>query len=171
MITLSFCYSQIVSKFPILVQSLPLFIFYSFNYTIKSGGVCNRLPLHCISPCVSPYTTSTRIPTRPLTRSLTRSITLILSHFLYLPHIYIQTLQSYLYNQVAHLILPYCKAYSYKPGLPTVLHLIFTQPLLSNPSTILFQKPSKLPLLPLQCLKLLYLLLNKRTIDLRRRPY
>ena len=24
---------------------LPLFVFYSFNYTVKSGGVCNRLPV------------------------------------------------------------------------------------------------------------------------------
>ena len=44
-VTPSFCYSQIVSKFPILVQSLPLFVFYSFDYTVKSRGVCNRLPV------------------------------------------------------------------------------------------------------------------------------
>jgi len=43
-ITLPCTTPNIVSKFPILVQFLPLFVFYSFDYTVKSGGVCNRLP-------------------------------------------------------------------------------------------------------------------------------
>jgi hypothetical protein len=48
-ITLPCTTPNIVSKFPILVQFLPSFVFYSFNYTVKSGGVCNRLPALCRS--------------------------------------------------------------------------------------------------------------------------
>ena len=95
------------------------------------------------------------------------SITLLYLTFF----VYIQSLQSYTLQSSRSCNSSHCRAYSYEPGLPTVLHLIFTQPLLSNLSAILFQKPSKLPLPPLQYLKLLYLLLNERTIDLRRRPY
>jgi len=42
-ITLPCTTPNIISKSPILVQFLPLFVFYSFNYTVKSRGMCNRL--------------------------------------------------------------------------------------------------------------------------------
>jgi len=46
-IELSFTIPKLYLNFLSLVQFLPLFSFYSFNYTVKSGGVCNRLPVLC----------------------------------------------------------------------------------------------------------------------------
>jgi hypothetical protein len=76
------------------------------------------------------------------------------SHFSYLlPH-HFYPLRVYIEPPELHLqssrscISTLCKAHSYEPGLPIVLHLIFTQPVLSNQSTTSFKK--SLLLLPLQ---------------------
>ena len=43
-LTLPFAISNLYLNFLFLVLFLPLFVFYSFDYTVKSRGVCNRLP-------------------------------------------------------------------------------------------------------------------------------
>jgi hypothetical protein len=64
---------------------LPLFVFYSFNYTVKSGGVCNRLLVH------RQKTTLTRLYIDSLTDSVTDSVTDSINYpfVTYTFHIYI----------------------------------------------------------------------------------
>src|SRR6266567_2605030 len=72
-VTLSFYNSQIVSKFPSLYLYL---FFYSFDYTIKSGGVCNRLLVYYQSTTLTcqMYHKVPVLVTYPLT-TLTDSLT------------------------------------------------------------------------------------------------
>ena len=100
-VTVSFYYPQIVSKFPILVQSLPSFLSsIALTAPLNLGGCvtdywCSAKPTLDL---LNDSLTLTCSPTRLLTWSLTRSIAPFLSHYLYLPYVYIQTLQSYIYN-------------------------------------------------------------------------
>jgi len=49
-ISLPFTTPKLYLNFLFLVQFLPLFIFYSFDYTVKSGGVYNWLPVPKLAP-------------------------------------------------------------------------------------------------------------------------
>ena len=97
----SFATPKLYLNFLFLVQFLPLFVFYSFDYIVKSGGVCNRLPVlnqHStnILPIRHPvlgvyYTVPVSVNyafIHLLTQLLTRSITPIITYtFMYLYHL------------------------------------------------------------------------------------
>ena len=86
-------------NFLFLVQFLPLFIFYSFNYTIKSGGVCNRLPHPTYRPVLPAYRLRIDCVSTAYHLRITLfwfRISLPFHLFPYLPHVYRETLELHL---------------------------------------------------------------------------
>ena len=114
-ITLPLTTSKIISKFPIFTIVSYLYLFSIALTTPLNLGGCISDYRHCVEIVTQ------KAPRQPPYMLTCRSILLAdhCSHFSYLlPHIistffvYIQSLQSYLYNEVARSIPTHCKAYT-----------------------------------------------------------
>jgi hypothetical protein len=101
------------------------FIFYSFNYTVKSRGVCNRLPIlyrdrHLEGSEIVTWRSLRQPPYILTCRSILPTdhrshFSYLLPHYIYLLYIYIELLELHLQSSRLYISI-HCKAYNSSRG-------------------------------------------------------